>query len=56
MGHYRMDGGLCTPAVLTEWLRNGDDEMKSFPKDHQLESNAAWKVRAPLKNTFFMWT
>lgn len=37
MGDYKTDGGLCTPAVLTEWaiidwLRNGDDELKAFPK------------------------
>lgn len=61
MGDRRRDCGLCTPAVLTEWAltgwrRNGEDEMKTFPRDHQLECNAAWKIRAPLKNSFFVWT
>lgn len=37
MGDYKIGGCLCTPTVLPEWalmdwLRNGNNEMKPFPK------------------------
>lgn len=37
--------------LLTDWLGNGDGEIKYFPKHHQLECNPAWKVRTPLDNS-----
>lgn len=52
MGDYKIGGCLCTPAILTEWaltdwLRNGDDEMKTFLKTSSTRLYSSSESQSP---------